>query len=197
MYKSKIKKMTTVMSCGMALLRGPRNSFDYTLFLTSDDIQFVRVYCHRAVLIAHSPQLSQIITGENYFESSIKLKVGYIGACLELLQYFYVKDPLLITQKDKVLELCALFEMDMDYFLIKNEKHTHTVDTTNLKLHFVADSSECVTCADFFKCLVMEKSKLQVEKMENQKNADELIKDEPRITRSQKKRKFQIEKKNT
>jgi len=152
-----------IPSCGLTLLSGPKNAFDYVLRITSDDKQFVQINCHRCVLIAHSPQLGNLINGENFFDMSIKVKFGYIGACLELIQYFYLKDPSLISEKEKILELCGLFEMSLDHFLIRENK-SETLDRyPMIKLNIMADESSSITTLDFLKCIEWKKAKLAVE----------------------------------
>lgn len=158
--KSHVDRTTSIPSCGLTLLSGPKNSFDYVLRITSDDQQFVQIHCHRCVLIAHSPQMASLINGENYFDMSLKVKFGYIGACLELIQYFYLKDPTLISEKEKILELCGLFEMSLDHFLIRENKLEAMNCYPMVTLNVVADQSSCVTSIDFLKCIEWEKAKV-------------------------------------
>jgi hypothetical protein len=84
-------------SCGLTLLRAPRSTRDYWLELTSHDEFSVTVHCHRCVLLAHATTLQEYLTGENYWNMSIKVKPGYVSAAAELIQFMYLKNPRLIT----------------------------------------------------------------------------------------------------
>ena len=148
-----------IPTCGETLLRGPKNSFDYVVRLTSDEKQYVSLQCHRCVLIAHSRQLGSLIYGENFWDMDIKVKHGYLGAAIELIQYLYLKDVSLISEKTKVLELCALFEMPADHFLIRSTAPLPSLYPT-VKLVITADESESVTAMDFIKMIKFEHAKL-------------------------------------
>lgn len=114
--------LRNVPSCGLTLLRGPPDTFDYVLYVTADDKAFVRIHCHRAVLLAHSKKMRRLITGENYFEMTIKVLPGFVGAFVEVLQYMYLKDPTLITHRSKMKEMICFLEMPFDHWLVKEEK---------------------------------------------------------------------------
>lgn len=153
-------KLSTIPSCGLALLKGPIASFDYVLRLTSNEKTFVHINCHRCVLLAHSKQMCNLICNENFWDMDIKVKPGYISAAIELIQYMYLKDISLITEKSKILELCAVFEMSLDFFLIR----TDSLDCLNvypqIRLNIEWDDSSCITSLDFLKRIKMEHAKL-------------------------------------
>ncbi len=145
-------------SCGLRLLRGPRNAFDYVLKITSDGKQFVNLACHRCVLIAHSAKFAELITSENYWDMEINVKPGYVSAVVELIQFMYLKDPRLLTQTQKVLELCGLFDMSSEHFAIRTNAATGPEDW--IRLVISADDSECITSADFLKIISVVKGRL-------------------------------------
>jgi len=151
-----------VPSCGQTLLRGPAQAFDYVLHVTDGQTQF-RMNCHRCVLSAHSLHLSRLITGENFFSLSIKVQVGYLGALSELIQYMYLKDIRFVTDKTKVMELCALFEMPSDHFCIRKASPlTLRLSQTPIVLHIGStEDNACLSHSDFLKVLHFEKSKIQ------------------------------------
>lgn len=115
--------LRNIPSCGLSLLCAPVEAHDYVLKLTDDDKHYVHINCHRCVLLAHSKKMRELMTGENYFSMIIRLQTGYIGACVELLQYMYLRDLSLITEKDKVLKMCSLFDMPFEFVLLKNDKN--------------------------------------------------------------------------
>lgn len=148
-------------SCGLTLLRGPRNAFDYRLSISSDEKHYVHIRCHRAVLISHSKRFDQLINAENYFELEIKVKPGYVGPMIELLQFMYLKDPALISSRDKVVELCGVCEMPLDHFFIR--QHTDgTSPHRAVPLNIVADESASVTTEDWLHCLRFERARVVV-----------------------------------
>lgn len=145
-------------SCGLTLLRAPRNTRDYWLEITSNDDFVVTVHCHRCVLLSHATELQVYLTGENFWNMSIKVDLGYVSAALELIQFMYLKDPKLITEKDKVLELCGHFGMSLDHFLIR---HDHQLKPVNqyptLRLVLTPDhTSEGRFSTDFLSFLKLE-----------------------------------------
>lgn len=156
--------MNSIPSCGLTLLRGPRNSFDYVLRVTTDEVQFVKIFCHRCILASHSQVFNTLICGKDFFDMNIKLKPGYIGAFMELVQYMYLKDPCLIHCKNKVLELCGKFEMSLDHFLIRNSETPDTGKAINI--HLESDKSICVTAPDFFHIIEITKAKLRAPHIE-------------------------------
>jgi len=152
--------MSKVISCGQTLLRGPKNSFDYVLRITSDDVQVVQIHCHRCVLIAHSQRFSNLIYGDSFWDMDIKVKPGFVGAVIELIQYMYLKDIQLISEREKILELCSFLEMPLDHFLIRQ---LTTDPIQNLTcLNIVSDGSCCISTLDFLKTLSFECAKLQL-----------------------------------
>ena len=114
-------RLGLIPTCGLALLSSPKETFDFVLKVT-DGKQAAKVPCHRCVLVAHSLKLRDFITCENYFELTIKLLPGYIPALLELVQYMYLKDHTLITDIQKVLELCGTLHMKLDHFIVSRGK---------------------------------------------------------------------------
>ena len=153
---------TVIPSCGLTMLQAPKDTFDYTLRITSDDKIFVSVQCHRCVLTTHSERLRYLMTNENYFTMDIKVEPGYVAPTLELLQYMYLKDASLIFHKEKALKLLALFEMPLEHFLVRTEgtMPVNTYDTVQFLIQY--DESSCIAATDFLKCLTFEQSKLCV-----------------------------------
>jgi hypothetical protein len=147
----KLPKLSNIPSCGLALLKGPLNSFDYVLRITSNDQNFVHINCHRCVLLAHSATMSDLIRNENFWDMDIKVEPGYISATIELIQYMYLKDITLISNKAKVLELCALFEMPLDFFLIRTDGLDCLNTYPRIQLAIEFDKSNCLTMVDFLK----------------------------------------------
>ena len=87
------------MSCGAVLLKGPVDSFDYCLYIT-DTKKTIKIYCHRSVLLAHSVKMRELITSENFFDLTIEVKPGYLGSMIELLQFMYLKNIALISNRN-------------------------------------------------------------------------------------------------
>jgi len=110
--------LRNIPSCGLTLLRSPPEAHDYVLKITCDDVHYVHINCHRCVLLAHSRKLQELITCENYYSLIIRVAPGYVGACVELLQYMYLRDISLITDKAKMLEMCGLFDMPSEFYLV-------------------------------------------------------------------------------
>jgi hypothetical protein len=129
-----------VPSCGLTLLRAPQRLCDYTL-VVDDGAAKVKVLCHRAVLAAHSEKLAKLMTAENYFDMSVRVKPGYLGAMVELLQYMYLKDPALISDQEKLLQMCGLLHMKVDHFVVSRKKlrQLNEYPTTQLTLQFQTD----------------------------------------------------------
>jgi hypothetical protein len=145
-------------SCGLSMLRAPDDTFDFILSLTSNDKERVSIHCHRAVLRCHSPKLSEYMTGHNYFYLEIKLPDGYLGSCIELIQYMYIRDISKISDREKILKLCAMFEMPLDFFLIRKEISGSSTTNNNyrtieLRLSSDSNTSTCLTIVDFLKHL--------------------------------------------
>ncbi len=151
-------RLSSIPSCGLALLQG--GSFDYVLRISSDDKQYIHINCHRSVLTAHSSALRELISGDNFWDMDIKVRPGYVSAAIELVQYMYLKDPVLISQREKVIELCSLFGMPLDYFLIREAK----LEKCNLypfaAIRLVADDSTFVSPQDFLQHLRVERAKI-------------------------------------
>jgi hypothetical protein len=159
-HEQKTPKLASIPSCGLALLRGPLDSFDYVLRITSNEKTFVHINCHRCVLLAHSKKMSDLIRNENFWDMDIKVRPGYISAVIELIQYMYLKDISLVTEKSKILELCGLFEMPLDFFLIRTESLDYLNQYPTIQLNIEPDDSSCITTLDFLKRVTVEKAKL-------------------------------------
>jgi hypothetical protein len=132
------------ISCGLALLRAPKNCFDYILRISDGNIT-VKLFTHRCVLLSHGYKFNELINDENYFDMSIMVKKGFIGPCIELIQYMYLKDPRLITDKEKMLELCTLFEMPTVYSQIRNNDCPENPDKFDL-IHLDIDDKTNENC---------------------------------------------------
>ena len=108
-------------SCGAALLRGPRECFDYVLFVT-DGSTTAKVLCHKGVLMCHSPKFRELIVTDNYFALDVRVQPGFLPAMLELLQYLYLKDPsLLASPRSKLLQLCAWLQMPQEFLQLRDD----------------------------------------------------------------------------
>jgi hypothetical protein len=168
-------------SCGQTLLRGPRNSFDYLVRFTSDGKQFAHVQCHRCVLCAHSATFNEMIVAENFWDMDVHVKPGYVGAAVQLIQYMYKKEVSLISDKEKVLELCGLFRMPQDHFLIRQavaQPPTGPCVTINI----VADESTAVVAEDFIGCLKFVRGRMVPPMIQPVTVADEVVVKRPRPT---------------
>jgi hypothetical protein len=129
------------MSCGLRLLSAPRECFDYCLYIT-DSKKIVKVYCHRSVLLAHSIRMRELITPENYFDLTITVLIGYVGSMLELIQFMYLKNTGLFTNREKILELCAVLKMKPEFVIASNvvqnlEHNSIDLDSCKLSTEFV------------------------------------------------------------
>ena len=147
--------MTSVSSCGLTLLKAPQDTFDYVLYL-HDRTQTIKIFCHRAVLLAHSIKMKELMTAENYFELTINVLPGYLGAAVELIQYLYLKDPTLITDEDKMLKMCALFGMPLDHYLIRSHQLEKVNEYDNIHIHFHPhpdEESEAKVTLEFLRSL--------------------------------------------
>lgn len=159
-------KLVSTPSCGLTMLRAPEDTFDYVLHVTSDDCHFVRIHCHKAVLRCHSPRFSDLMTGANYAELEVKLPPGYFGAFIELVQYMYLRDITLISHAQKVLKLCAMFDMPFDIFLIRTRAVEPINTYRSLVFQLVSDReprdvSTCITAVDFLKHVEIHQARLQ------------------------------------
>lgn len=159
-------KLVSTPSCGLSLLRASEETFDYVLHVTSDDLHFVRIHCHKAVLRCHSPRFSDLMTGANYAELEVKLPTGYFGAFIELVQYMYLRDITLISHAQKVLKLCAMFDMPFDIFLIRTRAIEPINTYRSLAFQLVSDQeprevSTCITALDFLRHVEIHKAQLQ------------------------------------
>lgn len=147
-----MSSLRSLPSCGLSLLRAPEDTFDYVLRVTTDDKHYARIHCHKAVLKAHSPRMRELMTADNYFQMEIKLSLGYMGAFIELIQYMYVRDITMISQKQKVLKLCAMFDMPLDIFLIRNDA-IQPINTYRSVAFTIVNgpntASTCITLLDF------------------------------------------------
>lgn len=157
----------SIPSCGLALLRS--NSFDYTLWLRHENeasIQFVKIQCHKAVLLAHSQKMSEVINASNFWDCTIEIKPGYLKACIEVLQYMYLKDPTLISDLDKVLDVCAMFGMQYDHMVLQEHKlhSTDQFDTVQLQLEPCATAT--TVCADFLQNLTFPRAEMRERKVD-------------------------------
>jgi hypothetical protein len=149
-------RLSLIPSCGLSLLKSPRDTFDYVLFITDDTVT-VKVLCHKCVLLSHSERLRELISGENYFDLDIKVKKGYISSLLELIQYMYLKDPMLISNSDKILELCGMFHMELDHFIIRTNKavqlNTYPMTSVVLKHQQKQQDEKCLFATEFTKLI--------------------------------------------
>lgn len=135
---------TLVPSCGLTLLQGDKSEFDYVVYVT-DGFGSVKIPCHRCILTVHSERLRDLMKNENFFDMVIRVKPGYIGAVIELIQYMYLKDHTLISDSVKVLEICGMFHMKADHFMIRNRmvpSVTNQYDVVDVQLHSSAKSAE-------------------------------------------------------
>lgn len=145
--------ISTIPSCGTTLLQAHRDTFDYVLTVY-DSQKKVTVFVHRCVLLAHSKKMRELINDENYFSMSIKIKDGYLPAMLELIQYLYLKDPGLVTHKDKILEVCGLLQMDLEHFMIRTTQKADTVNMLKIAdLYFQNTDEPYKFSIDFLKLL--------------------------------------------
>jgi hypothetical protein len=152
-------------SCGYSLLKAPLNTFDYALYLTDRKVT-VKIQCHRCVLLAHSEIFRDLICNENFFDMEVCVKPGYLTAAVEVIQYMYLKDPLLITSKSKVLDMCGMFQMPLDHFLIASNKimPVNTYPTVNVTIMPELDleniPEKCILTADFWDKITVDEGKV-------------------------------------
>jgi BTB/POZ domain len=128
------------MSCGLKMLCAPKECFDYCLYVT-DSKKVVKLFCHRAVLLSHSIRMRELITGENYFDLTLSVEPGYLGAMLELLQFMYLKNVGLLSNRDKILDLCALLQMKPEFVRAENilaDEKVINLDTCQLTNDFIS-----------------------------------------------------------
>lgn len=149
------------------MLQAPEDTFDYVLHITSNDQHFVRLHCHKAVLRCHSPRFSALMTGANYSELEVKLPQGFFGAFLELVQYMYLRDITLISHPQKVMQLCAMFDMPFDIFLIRTQGVAPINTYRSLAFSLVSDGeprevSTCITALDFLRHVEFHQAHLRV-----------------------------------
>ena len=123
------------MSCGQTLLKGPKDIFDYCLYIT-DHKKTVKIYCHRSVLLSHSITMRNLIGAENFFDLTIEVKPGFLASMIELIQYMYLKNIALISNREKMLELCALLKMKKEYVLVNNSSCILNLETCQLTDEF-------------------------------------------------------------
>lgn len=150
------------------MLRAPADTFDYVLHVTSDDRHFARVHCHKAVLRCHSARFSALMTGANYAELEVKLAPGFLGAFLELVQYMYLRDVTLISHPQKVMRLCAQFDMPTEIFFIREKAVAPRNTYPTVTFTLVSDPAtggglaHCVVAQDFLQHLEFYQAKLCV-----------------------------------
>lgn len=137
-------------SLGQHLLRGTNNSFDFKLKLTEDGHTFVDICCHRAILCMYSPKFSRLIKDQDYFDMTVKVFPGYLGPMIELIQYMYLRNPEFITHKERVLYLCATFEMPLQHFTIQRDADSKFACSTQAwQVTLVPNTSSAVLGRDF------------------------------------------------
>lgn len=157
-------RLVSTPSCGLTMLRAPEDTFDYVLHVTSDDAHFVRIHCHKAVLRCHSPLFSDLTTGANFWQLEVKLAPGFLGAFVELVQYMYLRDITLISNKDKVLTLCAKFDMPLDVFLLRTGTVAPINTYRSLAFTLRSDKGEdisCITAMDFLRHVEIHHARLE------------------------------------
>lgn len=147
-----------VESCGLTLLKSPLKTFNYVLHLTTDDVHYIQINCHKCVLLAHSKRILREMKSDTYFHFTIKVLPGYLGAFLELLQYMYLKNPALITEKDKICHLMGYLEMPSEFYVLQNMpvlKKAHQKNSTHdiVQLHLYSDEGSCILQKDFLKTI--------------------------------------------
>jgi hypothetical protein len=60
---------------------------------------------------------------------TITVEIGYVGSMLELLQFMYLKNTGLLTNREKILELCAVLKMKPEFVIASNfVNSTHSID---------------------------------------------------------------------
>ena len=170
------RPITSIPSCGLSLLQSPYKDFILTI---SDDNVSVVINCHRAVILAHAERLGTYSRGEDFFSSSVQVENGYVPVMIELVQYMYLKDPTLISQKDKMLTMCSRIGMKLDFFFINNNQLKKVNKYDHLLCMFQSSESCCIV-EDFLKRLVVPKSSPIVfqetktnERQPNEKQVDE------------------------
>lgn len=147
-----------IKSCGQTLLQGAEHTFDYVLHLT-DGKQQATLFCHRAVLAAHSKKLDAAINAENYFDQEIQVLPGYLGAMIELIQFMYLKDQSLITQCGRIKKLCVFLDVPLDLFRLVEKDFS--VRSSPVVFQFEKDpENRCVVSQDLFRHLKIYHSKL-------------------------------------
>lgn len=142
--------LVSTPSCGLTMLRAPLDTCDYVLNVTSDDVQFLQIYCHKCVLKCHSTRFNDLMTGENFHEMVIKLPLGYSGAFIELIQYMYLRDITMISDPEKVKNLCAFFDMPADIFLIQKGKIAPINTYHSILFNIVSDNQNVSSCVGVF-----------------------------------------------
>lgn len=158
-------------TCGHVLLRAPLETFDFLLrFSTPNSPNVVSVYCHRAILVAYSEYCRHFILnpdfkGEFHYQLNIQVEDGQLGAALELIQFMYIRDPALLSDRNKILQLCGLFRMYQEHMFIQslNDK-PHESRIPNINLMLVFDDSVAISSQDFVKAVSIEKARLILNK---------------------------------
>ena len=92
--------MPGVPSCGLTLLRHAPPDFVLTLCVawsSPSPPPRLQLRLHRCVLVAHSEAFRTLLTRENYFQCTVSLQPGHLGAMLQILQYMYLKDTSLLS----------------------------------------------------------------------------------------------------
>lgn len=152
--------LVSTPSCGLVMLRAPLDTCDYVLNITTDDKQYVQIHCHKCVLKCHSKRLNDLMTGERFHESTIKVPKGYSGAFIELVQYMYLRDLTVISDRDKVKKLCAMLDMPYDIFIISKNKLRPINTYHSIQFNIVSDDSTCVGVFDFMQHVEFRNAKL-------------------------------------
>lgn len=155
----------SIPSCGLALLQAPQSTFDYVLHLTEGEAPNApkaRVLTHRCVLLAHSETMRDLINDTTFFDLTINLQPGYLGACIELLQFMYVKDPDLLSDVDKVLHLCGTFHMPFVHLVIRERLYEPLDEWEHPHIQLrLKDGQTAFVCGEFFnKCLAFHQTAL-------------------------------------
>lgn len=158
-------------TCGYVLLRAPVETFDFLLrFSTPTSSTVVSVYCHRAILVAYSEYFRHWILhpdhgGEFHHQLNIRVDDGQLGAALELIQFMYLRDPTLLSNRNKVLQLCGLFRLYKEHLFIRSlDDKPHESRIPNIILTLVFDDSVAISSQDFVKAVSVEKAKLILNK---------------------------------
>jgi hypothetical protein len=79
--------------------------------------------------------MRELITSDCYFDLTIDVPLGYLGSMLELLQFMYLKNTGLLTNREKIVTLCALLKMKPEFVIASNvPSHTNVIDLDSCQL---------------------------------------------------------------